>query len=182
MSQEIEIPLSKNKLFLGIAASLLFVVLGGWFLVDTQYFQNHPMRFLRNPLVPQIVGVVSILFFGITGIYGIKKVLDKKMGVVIDQYGITDHSSGTSVGLIEWADITSIDVHTIMSTKFLLLHVKDSEKYIEKARNKIQASLMRTNMKTYRTPLSVNSNTLKCNFETLENEVRSAFEKHKNIS
>ena len=66
------------------------------------------MRFLRNPMVIKGIGILAILFFGGTGIYGFNKIFDKKAGLIIDANGITDHSNASSVGLIEWNDISEI--------------------------------------------------------------------------
>lgn len=67
-----------------------------------------------------------------------------------------------------------------MSTKILLIDVNNPEKYIGKAKSRINAKLMRANMKIYETPLSITSNTLKCNFVKLESTIKSEFEKNKN--
>ena len=181
MNEKIEIPLSKNKLFLGIGGSVLFVILGLWLFLNEDSFQEHSFRLLRNPMVAKVVGVLGILFFGMTCVFGIKKLFDKKVGLIIDSSGITDNSNASSVGLIEWNDITDIKTKQVMSTKFLMINVSNPEKYIEKAKNGLRAKLMRSNMKMYGTPLSITSNTLKYNFEKLEQLIQTEFEKNKNI-
>jgi len=54
-----------------------------------------------------------------------------------------------------------------MSTKFLLIFIKDPNKILEKV-NGIKRLLMSGNMKIYGTPLSITSTTLKYNFNRLE--------------
>jgi len=54
-----------------------------------------------------------------------------------------------------------------MSTKFLLIFIKDPNKILEKV-NGIKRLLMSGNMKIYGTPLSITSTTLKYNFNHLE--------------
>jgi hypothetical protein len=93
MQEKIEIPLSKNKLFLGIGGSILFVILGVWLFTNAESFQEHSFRILRNPMIAKGVGILSILFFGATGIFGFKKLFDKKVGLTIDSNGITDNSN-----------------------------------------------------------------------------------------
>ena len=180
MKKSIEIPLSKNKLFLGIGGSILFVILGIWLFTHANEFQNLSMRLLRNPMVIKGAGVLGVLFFGGTAVYGFKKLFDKKVGLIIDSNGITDNSNASSVGLIEWNDISEIRTQQVMSTKFLLIDVLNPEKYIEKAKSGMKARLMRTNMKMYGTPLSITSNTLKYDFGELERLVQTEFEKNKN--
>lgn len=181
MKEKIEIPLSKNKLFLGIGGSILFVLLGIWLYLNAENFQEHSFRLLRNPMVAKGVGIIAILFFGATGIFGFRKLFDKKVGLIIDSNGITDNSNALSVGLIEWNDITEIITTQVMSTKFLLIKVNDSEKYIGKVKNGMKAKLMRSNMKIYGTPLSITSNNLKYDFGELEKLIQTEFERNKNV-
>lgn len=181
MREKIEIPLSKNKLFLGIGGSILFVVIGIWLFLNAENFQEHSFRLLRNPMVTKGVGILGILFFGATGIFGFRKLFDNKVGLIIDSNGITDNSNASSVGLIEWNDITDIITKQIMSTKFLLINVNDPEKYIGKAKSGMKTKLMRSNMKMYGTPLSITSNTLKYDFGELEKLIQTEFERNKNV-
>jgi len=102
MENKIEISLSKNKIFLLAIGSFLFVIAGISLFINSTEFQNHSMRLLRNPMVVKSVGIIGILFFGATGIYGIRKLFDKKVGLIIDKDGITDNSNASSIGLIEW--------------------------------------------------------------------------------
>jgi hypothetical protein len=170
---QIKIPLSKSKIFLGIGGSVLFIVLG-IFLITV--VANQQTRF--NPLLIKGIGISSVLFFGMTTLYGIRKLFDKAIGLIIDENGITDNSSGVSAGLIKWNEITSIRTAQIMSTKFLLIDTFNPEKYVGRG-NKFKEKLMRTNMKMYGTPISISSNTLKMNFDKLEHLVQTAFNKYK---
>ena len=132
-------------------------------------------------MVVKGVGILAILFFGATGIFGFRKLFDKKVGLIIDSNGITDNSNASSVGLIEWNDITDIITKQVMSTKFLLINVNDPEKYIGKTKNAMKAKLMRSNMKMYGTPLSITSNTLKYDFEELKKLIQTEFERKKTL-
>ena len=180
MNDKIEIPLSKNKIILLTIGSFLFVIAGIWLFANSTEFQNHSMRLLRNPMVVKSVGIISVLFFGATGVYGIRKLFDKKVGLIIDKNGITDNSNASSIGLIEWKDILEIKTEQVMSTKFLLIEVNNPEKYIEKAKNGMKARLMKANMRMYGTPLSITSNTLKYDFNKLEKLIQTELEKNKN--
>ena len=159
---KIEIPLSKTKLFLGIGGSILFIVLG-FYLYTT--IADQQTRF--NPTLVKGVGIAGILFFGATGIYGIKKMFDTKVGLTIDDNGIIDNTNASSIGLIKWADITAIRTEQVMSTKFLLIYTNDPNRILESVKG-IKRKLLTGNMKMYGTPLSITSNTLKYNFDDLE--------------
>ena len=126
-----------------------------------------------------IEGIFVILFFGTTGIYGVKKLFDKKVGLTIDLNGITDNSSALSIGLINWNDILEIRTMQVKSTKFLLIDIINPEKYIGKANNIMQAKLMKVNMNMCGTPLSITSNTLKYDFDELEKLIQTEFSRNK---
>jgi hypothetical protein len=159
---KIEIPLSKTKLLLGIGGSILFVVLGLYFITT---MADQQTRF--NPTIVKGVGVTSILFFGATGVYGIKKMFDKKIGLTIDESGIFDNTNASSVGLIKWTDITAIKTEQVASTKSLLIYTSNPDFYLDKVKG-FKKKLMEGNNRMYGTPLSITSNTLKYNFNDLE--------------
>ncbi len=179
MNNRIEIPLSKNKIALLLLGSIAFVAGGIWIATNPERFIPNIFRITDSEFI-RIGGIVGILFFSATGIYGIKKLFDKKIGLIIDSDGITDNSNASSIGLIEWKDISEIRTKQVMSTKFLLIDIVNPEKYIGKAKNGLQAKLMKANMNMYETPLSITSNTLKYDFGDLEKIIQTEFKRNKN--
>jgi len=180
LNTKIEIPLSKKKIILLLIAATAFVIGGIWIVSDPEIFIPNIFG-ITNPEIIRIGGIIGVLFFGAAAIYGIKKLFDKKVGLIIDSHGITDNSNASSIGLIEWNDISEIRTQQVMSTKFLLIDIVNPEKYIGKAKNRIQAKLMKGNMNMYGTPLSITSNTLKYDFGKLEQLVQTEFERNKNV-
>ena len=177
---KIEIPLSKTKLLLGIGGSILFIVLGIWLFTHSNEFHNMPLRILRNPTIIKIAGIAGVLFFGATGIFGIKKMFENNVGLLIDDNGIIDNTNASSVGLIKWSDITEIKTEQVMSTKFLLIYTKDPNGILAKVTG-IKRKLMAGNLKMYGTPISITSNTLKYNFNELEKLLKDRLNKQRKI-
>jgi len=165
---KIEIPISKTKISFLLIGALIFVILGVLFLLTPDKFTT---TIFRNPQIIRIVGIVAVLFFGAAGIYGLRKLFDKSVGLTIDDYGITDNSNASSVGLIDWADIFEIKTEQVMSTRFLLIFVDNPDKYLERV-NGFKRKLMKANMKMYGTPLSITSNTLRYDFSDLERLIK----------
>lgn len=164
-NEQIEIPLSKSKMTLTFIGSLTFVAIGIWLLVKQPEFKN---PILGHPNVVFIVGIVSILFFGLIAILVFRKFFDKKPGLIINQQGIFDNSSGVAAGLIPWTDIQEITISQVMSQKFLMIIVKNPEKYLEKVSNPIKRNAMKMNYKTYGSPISISANALQTDFDELE--------------
>jgi hypothetical protein len=175
MQSTIEIRLSKRKIFFLLIGSLCFVLIGSLAVIKPEKL----ISFLfRSADIIRIIGVFAICFFGITLVF-IIKLLDNKPGLIINEYGITDNTNSTSFGLIEWNDIISIEKKQVMSTKFLLLHTNNPEKYISRVNNFILKRAVKMNFKTYGTPISIASNSLKINFEELECLLKKELKKNK---
>lgn len=162
--EKIEIELSKNKIALLTIGSLIFVVLSILFLLNPESFTS--FRY-RNENFIRIAGILSTIFFGATGIYGCFKFFDKKVGLTLNNIGLIDNTNASSVGNINWDEISEIKMEQVMSTKFLLVYVKNPNKFIENSTG-FKKKIMIANNKMYGTPISITSNTLKCNFDELE--------------
>jgi len=174
MVNTIEIELSKTKLLFLLLGSTVFVALGILFVLNLAGIQSDlfgNLEFIR------IVGVVSLVFFGLCLVYIAIKLFDSKVGLSINENGIIDNSNAASVGLIDWEDITDIRTIQIASNKILLVETSKPEKYIERARNGLISRAMKANCKMYGTPISIISNSLKITHDDLEKLLLEEFGK-----
>lgn len=165
---KIEIQISKTKISFLLVGALIFVIIGVLFSLAPDMFItiNH-----NDPLMNRIVGIASILLFGTGSVYGLRKLFDKSAGLIIDDYGITDNSNASSVGLIDWCDISKIKAEQVMSSRILLIFVNNPDKYLERA-NGFKQKLMKGNMKMCGTPISITCNTLEYDFNDLERLIK----------
>ncbi|MEW7290635.1 STM3941 family protein [Aquimarina sp. 2304DJ70-9] len=176
MSEKIEIPLSKTKIVLLLLGALIFVVVGVFLILEPSTFITSR---IRSESIIRIVGIASASFFGLCLIFIARKLFDNKEGLIIDNNGITDNSNATSVGLIEWQDITGVETLQIASTKILLLLTDKPDKYIERAKGSMSKRAMKTNHKMYGTPLSIVATSLKIKFNDLEELIVNELHKRK---
>lgn len=174
MSEEnqIEIPLSKQKMYLMLFGSIIFVVIGTWLVVNPPK-SNHPI--FGNPMVILISGISAIIFFGYTAFILFKKLPDNKPGLIINSEGIIDNSSGVSAGIVLWTDIIEISTANVMTQKFLMFIVKNPEEYINRQNGIVKRKAMEINYKTYGSPISISANTLDTNFEELYKLLKRKF-------
>ncbi|MDO5615679.1 MAG: STM3941 family protein, partial [Cruoricaptor ignavus] len=156
--KQIEIPLSKKKLILTLMGSIVFVILGFWFLL------NPPKG---NTTFAFIMGIFAVLFFGSTAIISLRKIFDRKVGLIINEKGIIDNSSGVSAGLIRWDEIQNIKTVQVTGQKFLILMINNPEKYLNKVTNPLKRNLMNLNHKTYGSPIGISANSLQISFNKL---------------
>lgn len=178
MKDNIEIPLSRIKLVLIILGCAMFLALSVFILLNAENMQT---RKAENPFIMRAIAVIAILFFGAILISVFKKLFQNRMGMIISDKGIWDNSNGVSIGLIEWQDIQNIRKSQVMLTKFLLIDVKNPEKYLNNASSKFKASIMRRNMQTYGTPISISSGGLKWGFTKIESTIIREFKRQKQI-
>ena len=169
---QIEIPLSKQKMYLMLFGSIIFVVIGTWLVVNPPK-SNHPI--FGNPMVILISGISAIIFFGYTSFILFKKLPDNKPGLIINSEGIIDNSSGVSAGIVLWTDIIEISTANVMNQKFLMFIVKNPEEYINRQNGIVKRKAMEINYKTYGSPISISANTLDTNFEELYKLLKRKF-------
>lgn len=159
-----------------LLGSAVFVGLGIWFVVSPPK-TNLPI--LNNPILFIIVGIASILFFGLTGFIAIKKLRDKSPGLIISDEGVTDNSSGVGVGFIPWSDIFEIKEKVVMNQPFINLIVKNPQDYISRQKSALKRKTMEVNYKTYKTVIGISANGLKCNFSELKSIMEKGFADYK---
>jgi hypothetical protein len=147
----IEIPFSKWKLLLAVAASALFVVLGIFLL-----FIWSEEAGSSNPMAKKIIGGILIVFFGAVSAFGFVKMLSKKCALLINDEGILDNTTASSFGLIKWENITGFKIEEMMSRNYLVIHVNNGEEMIEKSKGMVRKT-MKMNFSMYLTPYAIPS-------------------------
>ncbi|UBM60047.1 hypothetical protein LAG90_05230 [Marinilongibacter aquaticus] len=165
MNNRVEIELSKRKLIVLLIGAIIFVTFGSF---GSKFPESFVSTLFRNPELIRVSSIAAVCFFGTVSIFLVKKIFDKKPGLVVDEQGITDNTSATSVGPIEWRDIIRIEKKEVALTRFLLLHINNPEKYIQRINNIFSRRTAQMNFKMYGTPISIVSNSLKIDFEELE--------------
>jgi len=170
---QIEIPLSKNKLYLMLAGSLLFVGIGIWMVLFRYQYTN---SVFANPVVTMIVGIVSILFFGYIAFFLIKKIPDNTPGLIINGEGIIDNSSSVAAGLVLWSDVQEIKTTTVMNQQFIMIIVKNPKEYIDRQEGAVKRKAMQMNYSSYGSPISISANALNTDFDALYKTVQNKFE------
>lgn len=170
------VELSKTKTRLIFFGSLLFVALGSYFLtLDRDAFES--LRRFNSPTLVYGIGLISILFFGAVGLFAFKKLFDKAPGLVINSEGLIDNSSAVSLGVMPWADISSVDQMEIMGQKFICIFFEDPQKYLGRG-NFLQKRVHHMNMAMCGTPATISANTLQADFPYLYCSIKTAFENY----
>jgi hypothetical protein len=170
-ADELVIESSKGKTVLVILGSFSFVAAGYWlFAMDATEMKGLP---IDDPTFIHGVGIVGMVFFSLTGIFGIRKLFDKRPGLVLNSAGITDNSSALAAGFIPWSEITGAEIYEIHRQKMLIIKVRNPEEFIQRG-NVLQRAIVQINSKMSGSPIAISSNTLQINFP----ELLSTFEQY----
>ncbi|WP_116788900.1 STM3941 family protein [Flavobacterium psychrotrophum] len=167
--EKIEIPLHKGKITLMVLGSLLFIGLGYFLLTEDLGSYRYSKEVIN------LVGTLCILLFTLAFAMSLYKLFDKNRGLTIDDKGIIDNSTFTSGFLITWEDIMDVSLYQVKSTKLLLIHVSDNERYLEQMKG-LKKMLGKQNIKLTGTPLSINPNSLDIKFDELNKLVSERLE------
>ncbi len=173
---EIIIALSKKKVFSLIVAAFGAVAFGIWMVqLDAVQIASRP-RFI-SPVLVYGVGSLSIVFFGICGIWALIKLFDKKPGLVLNSVGIIDNSSGVAAGAVPWSQITGFSIFEVSKQKILIVKVIDPDKYINTG-NAFKRMINKGNYKLCGSPIAISSNALKMDFSELLNTCNQYYLKY----
>lgn len=170
----VDIKLSRSKLFLILVGAFFFILIGGLFIYDPQRFMS---SFIRSQVILYVIGIASICYFGACLLYGLYKFTDSNIGIRLDSVGLYDNSSAASIGLIRWQDITGFRIEKIQSTQILIVLISDNDKYVNNASNFLVKFLLKMSIKMYGSPIAITSNTLKIDFDLLNQLVNDHWRK-----
>lgn len=162
----VSISLNKLKLVKLLLGAVAFVGFGIWFTIKPSTFAKGPFGLMGDTGII-IVGWASIAFFGACAVIAFFKLLDNSPGLVVDGTGINDNSSGVSVGLITWDDITGLTVRQVYKQQYITILVKNPEEYISRCKNAFKRRAIKLNYQMYGSPINITSTTLKCSFDEL---------------
>ncbi|MGN7812805.1 STM3941 family protein [Flavobacterium sp. 22076] len=173
--ERFEFKKSNKKIMFLLIASFALSTLGVFMIMSPEKF----ISFLfRNEKLILIAGIVSFVFFGIAFAFILKKNLTSQIGIVIDENGIIDNSSAVSLGFIDWKDVKAIRKNNVLSTQFLLIDVNNPNEYLNRAKNRIILSLLKSNLNVYGTPISISSTALKCDFDELQKIINDSYKSY----
>lgn len=134
----------------------------------------------NHPIYVHGIGICSILFFGLCGIFGFVKILDKKPGLILNSEGIKFSAGITTVSSLPWSEVIGTSVYQVHNQKLLVVLLKQPEKYIE-AGSKLKKILNRANYKMCGSPITLSSNSFKLRFHELEELLNRYVQKYGHV-
>lgn len=163
-TNRIEIALNKSRIFATLIGAFSFVAVGFVMIFFAAYSERmHPIE----KVLLVVVGLISILFFGFAGISISRKFTDPSPGLIIDEYGVTDNSSGLSSGFIHWENIAQVNSINMVNQQFVVIILYDPEEIIDHYTKTLSKMAARKNLQLSGSPVNISANSLKCSHDEL---------------
>lgn len=162
MTEPIIIPSNKlGNLFYAVI-SFLFVFVG--------FF----MCLIPDILI-QFIGVIAILFYGLCFVTFLKRIVNKTPILLINDLGVSDHSTAIAIGFIPWQDIEAIQLTSLFNQTFISISVKDQQSYLKKM-TVLQRLTTKANLKMGYPLINITLNTTGQKPEKVMEEIERQFE------
>jgi hypothetical protein len=174
--EKIEIYSSKKKSLLMLIASLIFVIGGIYIFMNAENFTGYRAR---SPIFTKGIGIMSVLFFGLTTYVSIRQLITNQLMLIIDKTGINVSPKKSLSERIEWKNIEGFSEIKIQSAKIIIIDVNNSDYWIEKEKNIIRQKLMKFNVKNYGSPFNLSANSMQMNYTELIQTLNENLNKYK---
>lgn len=175
--ERIEIYSSKRKSLFLLIGSIAFAVIGVWLLLEAD---NLTVWRARNPIFTRVIGIASILFFGLGIFVGIKRRIRSEIALIIDSKGLNVNPKKTLTEFIKWTDIRGFEEIKIQSTRIVIIGVKNPEYWLNKETSGFRRKLMQFNINNYNSPFNIASAGLDISSDRLIETLNQYFDRYKN--
>lgn len=171
-----EIYVSPLKTILLLTGSLVFVVLGLIYLLQPERLVTGRVQ---SESIIQLVGLLSVVFFGLAFVFGIKQLLTRKPGLIFDSTGISINQGIGFKGTLEWNKIAGYSEVVIKKQPIIMLHLENPESIIQAQKSKFRKMLMQFSLSSFGSPVSITATGMQISYPELLNLVKDYYAEYK---
>ncbi|GGB03921.1 STM3941 family protein [Puia dinghuensis] len=124
--------------------------------------------------------LTKLLFFSVGyGLLGLRQIVKKRPGLVIDKTGFTDYSSGLAAGHVSWSDVRGIKIVSLPGHKqrYIAIILKNPHAYLERQSSALKRKAMTLNLRKYGSPVQLSDTSLRCTFDELHYHLQKHFDR-----
>lgn len=168
-TDETIIELSRKKLALLILGACVGMALSAWLLSQDAAvirYERSFRFFYNSPPLVYGLSLTTAFFSGLCGLFALRKMFDKRPGLVLNSAGLVDNASGVTAGFIPWSDVTGSRIYEFQRARMLIINVRDPRKYTDRG-GALRRAFNKANAKMGGGPVAIPSNTLKIDFPEL---------------
>jgi hypothetical protein len=131
----------------------------------------------EHELFPLVIGIIGLTFFGFCFLFFIQRLMRPKEILIINDNGIIDHSSATSIGAVSWEEIDSFYRRNILSNSFICVKLKDENQTLSRLKPwKIR--LLKLNTPVGCEPVSITLDTADAEFTSVLNTLQRKLQEY----
>ena len=175
--ERIEIYSSKKKSLWLLLASIAFVAIGFWLVIEADNLTGWRAK---NPIFTRGIGIAGIVFFGLGIFVGIKRLIKSEIALIIDSEGLNVYPKKSLTEFLKWTDIKGFEEIKIQSTRIVIIGVKNPEYWLAKETNGFRRKLMQFNINNYNSPFNIASAGLDISSDRLIETLNKYFDRYKN--
>lgn len=153
------IELSPRKVIAIIAISLPVVAVGMWMFSLSEAFIVAFRRF-NSPELVHGFGLFVAALGVLGGLYGVRRLLGDRRGVVFSSVGVMDHTSGITAGMIPWCDIVGAEIVKLSTQSVLIIKLKEPQQFL-KHQNLLKWPFLALNDRICGSPVAISPSALK---------------------
>lgn len=174
------IPMKRGRQLYTFVVSSVLVATFLWVLtLDAEAIAERP--YMIDPALERGLAVFGIVLFGALATLNLRKLLDRRPGLVLSAEGLEDRSTFVAIGFVPWSDITGVDSYRALGQRTLVLKVADPKKYLGGG-NAVARYLRRSNLKLCGSPVTITTATLKIRYDNLMAEIQDYLRRHGQVA
>jgi len=181
-NDKIIIPMRVSFL-LSLLLSEIILLSSGIYVIIMSFFPlPEPINnwFIYNQIIIWSVGIICIIFFGYTLKIIIHKFSIKNYGLIIDDVGIIDNTTGSSGKHIKWENIVKFKRYNFLIIQFIIVIVDNHDEIVKKYKNKLFQIMAKMDYKLVGSTITIYLNMLKCKPKIIYNILQEELKKRKN--
>ncbi len=161
---ELVIPASRVKLIALAFGAGVFVIMGAWML---SVASDEGPRFTAY-------GLAAVVFFGLCGLYAVRRLVRPEPAVIINRDGIVDNASALGVGLIRWNEIVRLREYRFKNQTFLGILPTDLDRLLAQ-QSAFKRTAIRANVALGADPINIPQVVLPMRVADLLREIEQRF-------
>ncbi len=113
------------------------------------------------------LNIALAIISGLFATLSIKRLVDKKPGLLINQMGILDNSGLVSAGMVFWSDVVEVNTSKVIFSDCILIKVKNPKRYISNQKNVFKRLWLEHEYKRTGSPINISISGLQFKFNEL---------------
>lgn len=168
-----EILVNKKRFLFVIVLSFVLILVGIGMAVFPEDFGGE----ILGEQFALIIGITIVVIFVGALLFAIIKLVETKVGVTIDEQGITDHVGGMNLGLIPWEDIEALELKKHVGNTFVVIHLKDVLSYTDQFKG-FKKRMIKEQSSTFGSPVAIGTAMLKGDTHSIKAAFENAASAH----